>query len=409
MGFVISFMPLFEIIILHHYHLDRGGEGDDYVLFDLANEQQKNEMLRNYDISSFLQIEPSPACAVLLKKHQCIFRRYNDRIQVAVKVQLDGENYKPFVPFADDLVFTFRYRINDPDFYNYTNLPLKKDKNTTYFFQNIKQAGARTYPSLSVAAPKIIANEIYNAGEILLSDDGLTVVIAGNITGPVNTPAQPFTSDMKVDDQKLSYVNRQDQIRTSGNLFTINTGLVERRENVAVEVKNYAGETITPEVKIMENGNTIVQLNLHPFTEGVYQINLKDAAENYDEELLFYLQKENNAWDGYLQIQVKSDDASYNLLNDNGSVKKTNQLPGFELRFKNRATVWRYVGKDVDNKPESGPHLLTRNGFVNLVIPDQNNNPINDPPNPSTHIIVAEKPVAAPQYYNIVSEIYLNS
>lgn len=71
--------------------------------------------------------------------------------------------------------------------------------------------------------------------------------------------------------------------------------------------------------------------------------------------------------------------------------------------------MWRYLGNDLSNEPESGPHLLTRNGFLNLSVNDENAVTINDLPNASVSMIKTEKPVAAPEYYNLVSEIYLNS
>ncbi len=411
MGFVITYKPLFEIRLLHHYHLDKGGAGGDYLLFDLATTEEQDIMLRQYDIETFLRIEPTPGCAALLKKHHCIFRRQGDRIMVAVKVVLDTvlNKYKPFVPLADDLAFRFRYRAIDKDFLNYTGLPMQQEKSSIFFFQNKKEGSVRTYPALSKAAPVRDNSKTYSAGEILLTADLASVLIADRITGPVNTPSQTFTTDPKVGGNALAYVNRNDLIRTSGNLLSVDTGLQDRREDVTVSVTNNAGTAISPKIIIFEKTNTTLQVDFSPFEEGLYTVHLEDAGSAYSEDVLFYLQKEQDDSDGIIQINVKSDDASFNLVNANGTIKEGSQMKSFLLRFKNRATVWRYLGADFDNEPESGPHLLALHGFVSLTINDENAVPVTDPPNASVHMIKTERPVAAPDHYNLISEIYINS
>lgn len=411
MGFVITYKPLFEVRLLHHYHLDRGGAGGDYQLFDLATAAEQEAMLRRYNIAAFLDIEPTPACAALLKKHQCVFRRQEDKLLVAVKVTLDTvlNKYKPLVPLGDDLAFHFRYRAIDNHFVNYTNLPLQRNKDTIYFFRNRKEGTARTYPALTKAAPVRDNLKVYSAGEILLTADLATVLIADRITGPANTPSQSFTSDPKVSGNALAYVNRNDLIRTSGNWLSVNTGLQDRMDQVTVSVADENGTTITPKVVLLEDGNTIAQIDFTPFVEGVYTVHLEDAGSAYSEDVSFYLQKENNNSDGIIQINVKSDDASFNVLNTNGTIKEGSQLKSFLLRFKNRATVWRYLGDNFGSMPESGPYLLARDGFVNLTINDDSTATVTDPPNASVHMIKTEKPVAAPEHYNLISEIYINS
>jgi hypothetical protein len=411
MGFVITYKTLFEVRLLHHYHLDKAGEGNDYVLFDLAGNVEQEAILRKYNIASFLTIEPTEACAAVLRRHQCVLRIQDDRLLVAIKVQHDSvlNAYKPFVDLADDLVFTFRYNIADPYFLNYSNIPFGQNSDMVYFFQNKAESGLRVYPALTQSAPVRDVNEVYNAGEILMSPDLSTVLIADRITGPANTPAQTFTSDPKVGGNALRYVNRNDLIKTSGNRLNVDTGLLDRREHVTVTVKDNAGTTITPVLSIFEDGNTIAQLDFSAFGEGLYEVHLEDAVSAYTEDVKFYLQKDNIPCEGLIQIQVKSDNAAFNLLNANGSIKEGNQLRRFDIRFKNRATIWRYLGSAFSNEPESGPHLLARNGFLNLSVNDENAVVVNDLPNASVNIIKTEKPIAAPDHYNLVSEIYLNS
>jgi hypothetical protein len=411
MGFVITYKTLFEVRLLHHYHLDKAGEDSDYVLFDLATDAEQEEALRKYDVSSFLSIRPTEACSSLLRKHNCIFQQRESGFIIAVKVQHDdGLNaYVPFVSLADDLAFTFRYNIVDPYFLNYSNIPLPRQKDTVFFFQNKSESSARVYPDLSRRAPVRDVNEIYNAGEILLTADLSTVMIADTITGPANAPVQNFITDPKVSGKALHYVNRNDTIKISGSILRIDTGLQNRMNDVTVTITNTNATVITPKVVLFEDGNTTVQVDFSMFTEGIYNVHLEDAGSAYTEDVLFYLQKENSACDGIIQIQVKADQAAFGLLNTNGSVKEGTQARRFDLRFKNRATLWRYLGKGFSNEPESGPHLLARNGFLNLSVNDENAVAVNDLPNASVNIIRTEKPVAAPDNYNLISEIYLNS
>lgn len=411
MGFVITYKTLFEVRLLHHYHLDKAGEGSDYVLFDLAGAAEQESMLRNYDIASFLNIAPTETCVATMRKYKCIFRMMGEKLVVAVKARFDeGLNaYTPFVPMDDGLVFSFRYRVADPYFLNYSNIPLQQGEDTVYFFQNAGESGSRTYPALSHAAPVQDVNETYDAGEILLSADLGTVLIADRITGPANTPAQTFTLDPKVGGNALRYVNRNDVLRSSGNRLNIDTGLQGRSEHVTVTITNSDGTVITPVAAIFEDTNTTVQLDFSAFEEGVYQVHLEDAASAYTEDIRFYLQKEQTPCDGIIQIRVKSDTAAFNLLNNNGTLKAGNQLRSFELRFKNRATIWRYLGHDMSTAPETGPHLLARNGFLHLSVNNDHAVAVSDLPNASVNMIRTEHPVAAPGNYNLISEIYLNS
>jgi len=78
------------------------------------------------------------------------------------------------------------------------------------------------------------------------------------------------------------------------------------------------------------------------------------------------------------------------------------------VRFRNRFTKWRYLGEKFSNKPEVGPHPLTKKGLVDVSATDGNGNTVEDLPNPNTRMVKTEHPVNDNQHYDVISEIYIH-
>ncbi len=83
--------------------------------------------------------------------------------------------------------------------------------------------------------------------------------------------------------------------------------------------------------------------------------------------------------------------------------------PVYELRFRNRRTRWRYIGKKFnDTSVTDTPLPLTRFGFIeNVTVKDKNGIPVTDLPNPTLSIIKTEALVKTTEKY-FYSEIHIN-
>ena len=105
---VNGFMRLFEVRLLHHYWLDDGS-----ALFDSLPENRKTKLLLSYDSRSFITVTPTPSTANRLKAYRAIFKNTAPGFIVAVPRA---------VLIPDNEIFSFVITINDADFYKYTSL-----------------------------------------------------------------------------------------------------------------------------------------------------------------------------------------------------------------------------------------------------------------------------------------------
>lgn len=113
---------------------------------------------------------------------------------------------------------------------------------------------------------------------------------------------------------------------------------------------------------------------------------------------------------GILRLQIKGENATYDITTNQGEFKNT--PPVFKVEFKNRETTWRYIFTDDQNvknnddvKEENGSakilvtkteHPLTNTGFISVELDGD------ELPNPDSRII---KPDASSN--KIYSEIYM--
>jgi hypothetical protein len=83
--------------------------------------------------------------------------------------------------------------------------------------------------------------------------------------------------------------------------------------------------------------------------------------------------------------------------------------PVYQLRFRNRATHWRYVGKQFNAfSVTTNPMPLTRFGVIdNVSVPDKNGTPVDDLPGPEVTMIKAEA-LAVEAEKKFYSEIHIN-
>ncbi|MBU3699174.1 MAG: hypothetical protein FGM33_04070 [Candidatus Kapabacteria bacterium] len=103
---VSQYSLLFDVRILHHYWLD-----DGTTLFDRLSPLQQRAQLLKYDLRSILSVVPTPQTRELIRGLGGLFRNTSLGIVVLVK---------PSERIADDAVFEFTLGVVDPDFASYT-------------------------------------------------------------------------------------------------------------------------------------------------------------------------------------------------------------------------------------------------------------------------------------------------
>lgn len=167
-------------------------------------------------------------------------------------------------------------------------------------------------------------------------------------------------------------------------LYRVKTAAVEP----TVEIKNSAGKVVEVKSDILPGEFRTIQLDLHVLPEGLYSLHAESTDQIYQDDLQFYLLQTQEVSFAILQCAVKSDSASYDMLDS----QELMLSPAYELRFRNRATHWRYVGNKFNaSSVTNGAMPLTRFGVIeNVSVPDKDGTPVDDLPNPGVSMIKAE-------------------
>ncbi len=399
MGFTISYRTLFEVKLLHHFFLNRANE-----LFDNMDLNGKAKSLKGYDVRDFVDIEPTAACARILSKYHFIYKNTPFGLIVGTRSTESAGKFFPAVEIDEDLQLTFKLKFNDPCFSNYTSLPLVQNAGCLYYFQNRVTGAKKKFPYLAQYAAVFDAAETYSSGDILGSAavNPAKLFIAGKVTTSA-PPHADWVEDTLVAGKPLQYVTKKDQVPVYGDVVRYNTG--EAGLSITVTVKDRQGNVLTVKSEtVTDNDKSVAMVDINPLPEGLYTIKLEDAGKPYSKEFSFYrLDKKSDA-DALIDICIKGDDLTYNIVAPDGSLNE----PVFELRFRNRWTKWRYMGARFTNLPESGPHPLTQKGVVAVTVKDKDSTDIADMPNAGIQMMKTEHAPADNTHYEVISEIYIN-
>lgn len=403
MSLTITYNILFEVKIIHHYFLNKGG-----VVFDKMTEEERADIMLKYDAREYFDIIPSEECRKVLNAHQCIFRATSQGLIVGLRAESDQHDppgFKPFISMAEDLKFTFLIQLRDYEFMNYTALPLSGNTSTMYVFRNINGGTAKQFPSLSATAPLYKPGQEYLPGDMLsnnLSNPSRLFIAKQKTTNPTSN-ATDWLKELKSEDFPISYVNVNDlQPLVRGTLlYKVKTAGVEP----VATVKNAEGTVLTPRIVMLPGDFRILQVDMRGFPEGYYSMHVESAVPAYSDDISFFLLQQSISPFGVIHLQVKSDNAQYNMFDAQGFM----QSPSYELRFRNRATHWRYIGKDfTDGSVTDNPLPLTRFGFIeNVKVYNKDGIEVDDMPNPSITMIKTEAMTKADEK-RYLSEIHIN-
>ena len=418
MSFTVEYKTLFEIRIIHHYFLDNGEQ-----LFDKLDDSTKNDFLTKYHVHDFINIVPTESCDKILKNLNCIYKNTSTGLIVKIQVKKQNDKYVPCIDIDKDVSFRFRLEFIDINFNNYTSLPLDAGKKQIFYFQTRFLEKARKLPFLSQCPFTFAEDEYHAAGDMLVNNkDNPTQLYIAKKATDVAPPSADWINDPLVNSNILFYANKNDLLRVENDFLIF--PFQQSNLDIPVSIRNVRNENFKPDYTVRKDNNlTELTVNLKNLPEDVYYINM----EPYKKEFPFFLMKEKNAeTKGIIEISAQSNNKDFNILNDDNTLKE--QI--FELRFKNRYTLWKFFGKDFSNNPTSGPHPLTKYGFINVSVLNSNGQNIDELPNPSVHMIKIEYDNTIQQaeesnetndekseemelqkedkFYNILSEIYIN-
>lgn len=403
MGMTLSYSILFEVNVLHHYLLNRGQQNFAAMTLD-----EQAAMMLLYDSRSIFQIVPSARSREDLDRHNCLVRQTATGLIVGMKAQANPglpKSYTPFQTLDDDLVFTFHLHLRDFDLLNFTALPLTGNTGHIYLFQNLTGGHDKTFPSLAAHASVHQAGRTYLPGDMVVdnaaSPTALSIARVKTTAAPAGSP--DWLTENSGAGVPMSYATENDRypLVRQQLFYRVKTAGVEPQ----VELKNGLGTVVEVKSEVLAGEHRTLQLDLRGLPEGLYSLHAQTADLIYQDDLQFYLLQQQEVPFAILELAVKSDIAAYDMLDGQGRLRS----PVYQLRFRNRATHWRYVGKQFNAfSVTTNPMPLTRFGVIdNVSVPDKNGTPVDDLPGPEVTMIKAEA-LAVEAEKKFYSEIHIN-
>ncbi|WP_281233238.1 hypothetical protein [Flavobacterium gelatinilyticum] len=128
MSFDLTYGLLFEVTILHNYYLDNGEK-----TFAAMSADDKEKMLKNFSVDSFLTIQPTLETNTELRNHKMLFKKSKTGFRIYTKIKEPDE---PFLKIPASLTLNFIITINNFQFENFTNLDFAFSK--VFLFSNVK-------------------------------------------------------------------------------------------------------------------------------------------------------------------------------------------------------------------------------------------------------------------------------
>ena len=402
MAQILLYKSLFEVNILHHFFLNKGEQE-----WDKMSQEDKDRMESNSDIREIFDITPTQESTKALSSHSCIFKKTSTGILVGVKAKPDElipGKFNSFVPLADNLTFRFLVKLKDMNFLNYTALPIQGNRGKIFLLNNSFTNATNTFPSLSAIPPVFKPGNTYMPGDILSDNANNPTKLFTALVKTGNNPT--LSADWLTENGNittpLSYVNANDSYPVANGFFTY-TMKVKDTKPIAT-MKNSSGFTVTPKMEIIQGDFYTLQVDLLKFPQGIYSIHIDSDNPTYHDDVTFYLLQGSETPFAMIEIKVKSKQNAFNLT-DQGDLLS----PTFEIRFRNRRTHWRYLGKLFDAPYVlENPLPLTRYGNIEIMKPPEPEDTKTIMlPNPSVSSIKAEALINTEEkkYY---SEIHIN-
>ncbi|MBW8333746.1 MAG: hypothetical protein K0M40_17110 [Prolixibacteraceae bacterium] len=402
MSQILLYKSLFEVNILHHFFLNKGEQE-----WDKMSQEDKDRMESKYDIREIFDITPTQESTKALSSHNCIFKKTATGILVGVKAKPDELNpgkFNSFVPLADDLTFRFLVKLKDLDFMNYTALPLQGTRDKIFVFSNSLNITSNTFPSLSAIPPVFKPANTYMPGDMLSDNTNNPTKLFTALVKTGNNPT--LSADWLTENGNittpLSYVNVNDSYSVANGFFTY-TMKVKDAKPIAT-MKNSSGFTVTPKMEVLPGNFYTLQIDLLKFPQGIYSIHIDSDNPTYHDDVTFYLLQGSETPFALIEIKVKSKQPAYDLFNEDDLLS-----PTFEIRFRNRRTHWRYLGKLFDAPYVlENPLPLTRYGNIEIMKPPEPEDTKTIMlPNPSVSSIKAEALINTEEK-KFYSEIHIN-
>ena len=389
MNAFLQYRPLFFVQILNDYYLS-----EEAALFSGSTEEETNEILQkqriNYRLDRDLEIQPTGDTEKRLADRRLIFKKNQQGFLVGAQVSPDGSAFVPFIPLNEPFALRFAVYLQNPHFFNFTNLrlerdPAQKDQYLYYFSNRANNVDSAATRYLSRAIPDFDATYAYEAGELFINGTP-TMREAIEDNGPAVFDGTQWRQLFSGVDPLPQFVTARDRIVLRPSIFKVNVQAVSEevlifriKDRNGVEVKN-----ITHRSSEIGTPITECELDLTDLQPAVYEIEAEDTGGNVVSELGLTFFKDDMLAQkrpfALIEVFHEPDNSlgEYRWLDETDGNKLLS--PQYTIRWKNRATWWRYYH-------EESP-TFTSTAVENL-------NPVVNSPN--HRILISSDPLALTQ------------
>lgn len=399
----MRYSKLFEVQVLHDYHLNLG-----QVLYEVLENDLRKGSDSKYSVNHILLIEPTAETAKIMAGYNMLFKQSAFGFFVAIKLDNTAVNNQPAIPLADSLKLRFYIKLKDPRFLNYTAFPT----NTPQFYRFSNDSGNENAGQLflSQAVEAFATDRFYQANEVYATASGGTFDLFRAIrdTGPSPSPVGADWEQFPVDtlDSQITYsvgdlalfdnriqraliddpgtnpanwetvmllpnqyVTRADSLLLQAVRFEHDVSLLSIPQATIRIYKSGESSPILENTYAAEVGNLDkLSIDLSVLSAGQYQFELLDdnltvlATEGFD----FYLDRkaEYEGWFGVIEIGNGS--GNFSLLDGSNELRS----PVYNLRFLNRSSRWRYIFPE-EQKTGSGSEVVPENGDNRILLTDE--------------------------------------
>jgi len=299
-----GYKRLFEVRLLHHYWLDGGATVFDLIL----DQKRKDARLLQYDMRSFLAVTPTATTARALNGLGCVYK--NTALGCIVAAPSSAV-------LPPDAMFECIVTVQNTAFYNYTALTLRpqkiyelyhRPKDKTYRYkENVPILSNLTGASRGAGLNKVL----FLSREIpaLAADDQVeSLVLSGN------------TLLQLTSDQPGAGTQQFNALATDLPVFV--------HQGDVPAIVPPAGLAGVPTRGVMLSGD---------IADDVFALIRLSA--------------------------VRADDSDFSFIDSSGHAKTTG--PVFQIRFKNRSTIWQYFNKSTGAVDSTELHPLPLTHFEN--------------------------------------------
>lgn len=280
---VNGYKKLFEVRMLHHYWLDDGS-----TIYDTLPQDKRTKLLLSYDLRSFLEVIPTVSTNSKLKALGGVFKNTASGFVVAIPMT---------VVIPDEMVFSFIVTVTSSAFYNYTAL--------TFINRNIY--------------------ELYYAPEDKIYRYKENVPVFSNLTGTSRGVGPDKALFLSKEIPSSSVTDKAEYLLISGGALI---QLTSSQPGATTQQIN----AIAQDMPVFVHQNDTPYILPPPGLTGLPGKGVLLGDEIPDEVF------------GVIHIAATNPvDTDFNCT-AGGIAKDT--APVFQLRFKNRSAVWKYLNKN---------------------------------------------------------------